>query len=209
MIVLGLLAGYATVLLRHERRNLLALLLALVAGFHAYYVWVGGDWVVLHTSRYLVAVVPLLIVLLCGGAWRVSDWLRQREFSSAAWAGAFGAQLLLMAFSLNPAASVSEWHARSPRECPRHDELKARYRDPSCEHWSAGVQRRAFCRASARLAPEPDLWRFRADHFRQRLDRCNRENLPRLRGQRFEDSLRRTYHFDTPARTNPYPSPEG
>jgi len=113
LIVLGLLAGYATVLLRHERRDLLALLLALIASFHAYYVWIGGDWVVLHTSRYLVAVVPLLIVLLCGGAWRVSDWLRKREFPSAVGAGAFSAQLLVLTFSLNPAASVSEWHARS------------------------------------------------------------------------------------------------
>lgn len=113
LIVLGLLAGYASFLLRHERRDLFVLLLALIAAFHAYYVWVGGDWVVSHTSRYLVAVMPLWIVLLCGGAWRLSEWLREREFPQALAAFVFVAQLLAVAFSLNPAASVSEWHLRS------------------------------------------------------------------------------------------------
>ena len=111
-VVLALLAGYAVFLARTQRRDLIALLLGLVALAHAYYVWVGGDWAIGHTSRYLVFVMPLLIALLCGGAALFSEWLRERGMSRAVCATLFLAQLAGVAFALNPQASIDEWHLR-------------------------------------------------------------------------------------------------
>jgi hypothetical protein len=112
-VALAMLVGYSLLLARSPRRELVGLLVGLLAVTHAYYVWVGGDWVVVHTSRYLVSVMPLLIALLCGGAWLLSEWLRERGLPAALCTTLFLAQLAAVAFSLNPAASIDEWHLRS------------------------------------------------------------------------------------------------
>jgi hypothetical protein len=113
LVPLLLAAVYAALLVRSDRRDLLGLLLAIVGTLHAYYVWVGGDWVVIHTSRYLVPAMPLFIALLCGGAWWVSRALSGRGLSPALGAAVFGAQVAALAFCLNPPGSIDEWHLRS------------------------------------------------------------------------------------------------
>jgi hypothetical protein len=111
-VALALLGLYATFLARTPRRDVIALIVGLIALTHAYYVWVGGDWVIVHTSRYLVSVMPLLIALLCGGAGLVAHWLRERGVSPAVCTAMLLAQLATIGFSLNPASSIDEWHLR-------------------------------------------------------------------------------------------------
>ena len=112
LISLLMLMVYGGLLMRGKRRAFVTLLLALIGVAHAYYVWVGGDWVHVHTSRYLVQVMPLWIILACGGAWVVSQRLGKRGFSPAAARGVFGLQLVVLVFSMNPAGTVDEWYSR-------------------------------------------------------------------------------------------------
>jgi hypothetical protein len=100
--------------------------LALILGQFAYLVWVGGDWVVVHASRYLMVAMPLYLVLLVGGTWQFLVRLRARRMLGAQVANAFFvAQLLLFAWLLNPAPSMAEWIFQSAEPMYRQDNVKS------------------------------------------------------------------------------------
>ena len=101
---------YSFLLLREDPFRLFALLFALVLGQFAYFIWVGGDWVVVHTSRYLMVAMPLYILLLVGGAWEfLRGWRAKRGLGHRPANAIFVLQLLLFVWLLNPAPSVAEW----------------------------------------------------------------------------------------------------
>ena len=105
---------YSFLLLRRDPYRLYALVLALILGQFAYMVWVGGDWVVAHTSRYLMVAMPLYIVLLVGGTWEFLQWLRKRWLLGPRLVNAlFVLQLVLFVWCLNPGASIAEWIRQS------------------------------------------------------------------------------------------------
>jgi len=61
-----------------QDRPVLLLLASTLAATAAYHVWVGGDWSREVGSRYLVQVVPSLIVLATVGAVRVGEQISER-----------------------------------------------------------------------------------------------------------------------------------
>jgi len=118
--VLVLFVAYTIPLLLRDADRSLLLLVLLIAGQFAYFVWIGGDWAIDHMSRYLMVAMPLFILLLVGGTW---DFLliRARTAGSALGGGRlmlFWAQVALFVWLLNPPASFSEWHLAT--EEPRY-----------------------------------------------------------------------------------------
>lgn len=114
LLGLFLFGLYTFLLLRRDPYRLYALLLALILGQFAYLVWVGGDWVVAHTSRYLMVAMPLYIVLLVGGTWEFLGRLRAKQLLGARLVNAlFVLQVLLFVWCLNPGPSIAEWIRQS------------------------------------------------------------------------------------------------
>jgi hypothetical protein len=105
--------GFAVWLLARDPQRLVQLVVALVLGQFGYYLWVGGDWVTLHTSRYLMVAMPFCILVLAAGSFEML-----RRFGGALGGGAgrtaaYWGLLAFFAWSLNPVETLREWHFAS------------------------------------------------------------------------------------------------
>jgi hypothetical protein len=75
-VVVVLFGTHATL---HGRRSPITALLVTVVLLHwAYFVRIGGDWLMLHQSRFLVHVMPLAIVVIVAGASRGLPFVARR-----------------------------------------------------------------------------------------------------------------------------------
>lgn len=100
-VVLG-----ARLLFRDPDRVFL-LLVSLVLVQFAYFVWVGGDWVVEHTSRYLMVAMPFFILVIAGGS---AEFLARSGIRENTAHGVFWLQMALFVWFLNPPETLREWH---------------------------------------------------------------------------------------------------
>jgi hypothetical protein len=116
-VALALFAVYAAI---GVRRSPIARLLVGVVLLHwAYFVWIGGDWVMVHLSRFLVPVMPLAIALVMNEATTVFRVLLRRRTSlgrrrrSLVVAGAVALHAVVLCLSWNQAESLEEWWSAS------------------------------------------------------------------------------------------------
>jgi hypothetical protein len=131
VVVLGLSVVYAAL---SARVSAMARLLAATVVLHwAYFVWIGGDWMMLHISRFLVPVMPLAVVLVIGGLTttlrralrRTSLDLARRR---AALSGALALHVLVLVVCMNPRESIDEWWTASAPPF-LHEENRRSYED--------------------------------------------------------------------------------
>jgi hypothetical protein len=98
------------------RRSVIARLLVATVLLHwSYFVWIGGDWMMVHLSRFLVQVMPLVIVLVITQATSLLRLgLRRRTALEITHRrrivrGALALQGLVLAVALNQDESLKEW----------------------------------------------------------------------------------------------------
>jgi arabinofuranosyltransferase len=103
-VALLVAAVYLPLLLRRGRSFLL--LYALLGAFAVYFVRVGGDWVTMHPSRFLVPAIPVLVVILVAGSWRLLAALRRGPALAHL---VLVAQVPALIYLLNRPASAQEW----------------------------------------------------------------------------------------------------
>ena len=107
VLVLVAFVFFGAVLLSRDSDRVFLLLITLVLVQFAYFVWVGGDWVVEHTSRYLMVAMPLFIVVIAGGS---AEFLGRSRLRGSTANLFFWAQMALFVWFLNPPETRREWH---------------------------------------------------------------------------------------------------
>jgi hypothetical protein len=103
-VALVLAALYLPLLVRVGRP--FVLLYLLLVAFAVYFVRVGGDWVTMHPSRFLVPAVPLLAIILVAGGWHLAAAFKR---GPALRHLLLVAQVPLLVYLLNRPASTHEW----------------------------------------------------------------------------------------------------
>jgi arabinofuranosyltransferase len=117
----GAVAMFAVGSIVLVRRRPIVWLLAITGLFHVvYFVRIGGDWVNMHLSRFLVPVVPLIIVVTIAGASELARRAgrvltdagprRVRRFAAAL----LGVLAPVLAWCLSPGESLREWWLSGP-----------------------------------------------------------------------------------------------
>jgi hypothetical protein len=73
-------------------------------------VWVGGDWLPSHVSRFITPVIPLYLIVMVGMCGRYADGVDRGEMPFPVWARKVLYVLpMIGSLGMNPVAPLDEW----------------------------------------------------------------------------------------------------